>query len=227
MAALADLAALAADVPPSVLPLEACIPRDKEKRKRSTALEAAQAKVTKAQSRVLQAQGKMEKLQSSTGLRTSPKKQLELDDAAAKLSDRQAELGKLESTVLKLQDTARLSEEAATAKKKALEEKAENNKTLTEMAIITIVELRLKYQARFDNSSDKNSAAWEHIHNDYMKKVSDHTLAESDRLTSAQLQRRWGLEYGEYKLWCAVANRAVNLSGVSADDVEEQVRACR
>ena len=39
------------------------------------------------------------------------------------------------------------------------------------------------------------------------------------------LMKRYTVELGEFSLWCAVANRAMELSGVPADEVEERVRA--
>ena len=229
MAKLEDLAQLAANVPligGVPLPELAQDMPVVTKRKRATKLEAARARVAKAQAAILTSEGKMSKLQNDTGLRTAPSKQKKLDEAIQTLSKHQAELVTAQDAVFQLEETARLSEEAAAAKKKQQDEKAENSKSLTEMATLLIVEIRLKYQARFDNSSDKNSAAWDHIHAEYIKKVEDNTLSESDRITKSQMERRWGYEYGEYKLWCAVANRAVNQSGLSADETEEKVSAC-
>ena len=101
------------------------------------------------------------------------------------------------------------------------EEKAEDTKVLTEYALITLVQQRLKYQSKFDNSSDTADAAWQHVHAAYNKVVSEQDGgAATDTLSVSQLKRRWNLEYGEFKLWCDVANRAIQLSGVPRDEVD-------
>jgi hypothetical protein len=39
------------------------------------------------------------------------------------------------------------------------------------------------------------------------------------------LQKRFSNELGEFRLWCSIANRAIELSGVPAEEVEEKVGA--
>ena len=98
-------------------------------------------------------------------------------------------------------------------------------KTLTDLGSISMVQLRIKMQPRFDNSSDTSDSAWAHVHAAFLKLVEDGTLPEHDRISVAALKRRWTLEYGEFKMWCATANRAVEQSGVPRDQVEELVKA--
>jgi len=44
---------------------------------------------------------------------------------------------------------------------------------------------------------------------------------------SCYLAYRYDDELGEFRRWCQVADKAVKLSGVSADEVEEKVEAHR
>ena len=128
-----------------------------------------------------------------------------------------------EAKVSQLKESARLAAEVAESKRVASDEKAESSKNLSDAALMLIVELRIRFQPKFDNSSDTAVNIWPHIHAEYLKKITDGTLAGSDRISSAQLQRRWSLELGKFRLWCSVANRAMTLSGVTRDKVEDDV----
>ena len=103
----------------------------------------------------------MEKLHSGCRRRC----QDELDEAAAKVVERQTDLASAGAQVDKLQDTALLTPSSAAAKKEVPEEKVENSKTISELATITVVRIRLKFQARLDNSSARTAQCWGAHHN--------------------------------------------------------------
>ena len=96
---------------------------------------------------------------------------------------------------------------------------------MTDAGVLILVESVAKFQHRFDNTSDKADAVWQHVHAHFMKSVTKGELPESDGRSAAALQKRWNTELGEFRLWCATANRTVQLSGVPADAVEEMVKA--
>lgn len=54
-----------------------------------------------------------------------------------------------------------MADEPAAAKKEVPEGKVENSKTLSELATITVVRIRLKFQTRFDNSSARTAQCGE------------------------------------------------------------------
>ena len=115
--------------------------------------------------------------------------------------------------------------EAARAKALRQADKEESARSITEAAQLLLVELRMKYESRFTNTSDTADAVWAHIHADYTAAIDDGTLHETDARTAEQLTKRYATELGEFRLWCAVANRAIEDSGVPRDEVEEKVRA--
>ena len=103
-------------------------------------------------------------------------------------------------------------------------EKVEETRNLSEAGAMHLVTLRLKYQSRFDNTSDKADAIWAHIHDEFMKLVENGDLVQTDGRSAQALEKRWNTELGEFRLWASTANRAVELSGVPADEVEDKVR---
>ena len=74
--------------------------------------------------------------------------------------------------------------------------------------------LRLKYQSCFDNSSDTADKIWPHIYEEYIKLVEKGELPASDRISLLTFKKRWSHELGEFRLWCAKANRSILWSGV-------------
>jgi hypothetical protein len=97
--------------------------------------------------------------------------------------------------------------------------------TVSDAGALVLVETVAKFQHRFDNTSDRADSIWEHIHYEFMTRVRSGELPFADGRGAAALQKRWNTELGEFRLWCATANRAVQLSGVPADQVEELVTA--
>ena len=127
-----------------------------------------------------------------------------------------------------LEAAQQLAADKAAAEKKRLEkaaEKAEESRNMTDAGAMQLVTIRLKYQYRFDNRSDKADAIWAHIHDEFMKLVEDGTLQQTDGRSAQALEKRFNTELGEFRLWSSTANKAVEFSGVPADQVEEMVRA--
>ena len=93
--------------------------------------------------------------------------------------------------------------EADLKKQQQAAEKAEMSKPMTDAGVLILVESVAKFQHRFDNTSDKADAVWQHMHAHFMKSVTKGELPESDGRSAAALQKRWNTELGEFRLWCA------------------------
>jgi hypothetical protein len=137
----------------------------------------------------------------------------------------------LEQKVLDAQrdlDQRRLKAEAdaaaAAAKTKAAAEREEFNRAFSDAGLMFMVETRLRLQHRMDNSSDKTEQVWKRVVHAVSMAASKGDLPATDVRSEKATEKRYQLEYGEFKLWCARAQRAVNLSGVRADEVEDQVK---
>jgi len=219
------------------------------KRKRGSALDAARNKVEALSTKVDDAAAKvlsMEKVPG--GGRRNKQKAEALAKQQAKVDKLQGELVFARRDLKTKEESAAVAAQAKAAKEEAARQKAEENRPLTELGVIKLVEVRIGYDKRFDNTSDKAESVWAHVAKDYNALVDKAVLPDSDRraLSSpspsssssstpsspcrrevAALQKRWSHELGEFRLWCATANRAVQLSGVPADEVEEMVAAHR
>ena len=196
-----------------------------QKRKRGTALQAAQNKVTEltaaldiALAKEQQAKAKAEEL-NTKGTITAAERE------AGKVMNVRAKLAVAEEDLQNKQKQATAAKNMAEAKAKKAAEKEETNRAMTEAGLICLVEVRIKFQHRFDNSSDKSDSIWEHVRVDFMKHVNSGALPPSDGRSTAALTKIFQRELGEFRLWNAIANRAVQLSGVPADRVEEDVKA--
>ena len=147
-----------------------------------------------------------------------------LEKAREKVTKFERELEILARDLQVAQDAA---VEKANIEKKREElrmQKEEETRNMSDAGAMMLVEIRLSYQSRFDNTSDRADTIWAHIHSDFMKKVNDGDLPQSDGRNVQALEKRFQTELGEFRLWAAQANRAVSYSGVPADQVEELVR---
>jgi hypothetical protein len=148
--------------------------------------------------------------------------------AVARLRDKvvkfQSELGLLQAA-LQAAERSAADKEALEKKREELRaQKAEETRVMSDAGVMMLVQIRLSYQSRFDNRSDNTDSIWAHIHNDFMKKVTEGDLPHSDGRNVQALEKRFHTELGEFRLWAAKANRAVTYSGVPADKVEEEVK---
>ena len=71
---------------------------------------------------------------------------------------------------------------------------------MTDAGAMQLVTIRLKYQDRFDNRSDKADAIWAHIHDEFMKLVENGTLQQTDGRSAQALEKRFNTELGEFRL---------------------------
>ena len=195
------------------------------KRKRGTALQAAENKVTEltialdvALAEEVQAKAKAVERKTKAAITAAEK-------VAGKVVNVRAKLAVATEDLEKKQLAATTAKSVAEAKAKQVAEKEETNRPMTEQGLMALVEVRIKYQHRFDNSSDKSDSIWEHVRVDFMRRVASGALPPTDGRSTAALTKIFQRELGEFRLWNAIANRAVQLSGVPADRVEEDVKA--
>ena len=148
------------------------------------------------------------------------------------LSNARAKVEKLERNLTdlrqELQDAVHRASVLAEQEKKKQEkaaEREEESRNMSEAGVMQLVSIRLSYQSRFDNSSDTADNIWATVHGEFMKLVDDGELPKGDGRPAQALEKRWSTELGEFRLWAATANRAVEHSGVPADEVEDKVRA--
>jgi hypothetical protein len=113
---------------------------------------------------------------------------------------------------------------AAAAKQAAAAEREEVSRPFSEAGVMMMVEARLKLQHRIDNSSDKTDQVWKRVVYAVSQAVSNGDLPSTDLRSEKATEKKYMTEYGEFKLWCARAQRAVSQSGVAAEDVEDKVR---
>ena len=218
------------------------------KRKRGSALDAARSKVEALSSKVNDAAAKVLAMEGAPGGTRNKQKAETLAKQQAKVDKLQGELAIARRDLKSKEESAAVAATAKAAKEEAARQKAEENRPLTELGVLKLVEVRIGYDKRFDNTSDKAESVWAHVAKDYNALVDKAVLPDSDRRAFsspspsssssstpsspcrrevAALQKRWSHELGEFRLWCATANRAVQLSGVPADEVEEMVAAHR
>ena len=121
-----------------------------------------------------------------------------------------------------LQAARQLAADKVAADKKRSEKaakKEEETRSMTEAGAIQLVTICLKYHSRFDNRIST------HIHDEFTRLVEDGDLQQRDGRSAQALEKRFNIELSAFRLWASAANRAVALSGVPADGVEEKVRA--
>jgi len=90
-----------------------------------------------------------------------------------------------------------------------------------------LINMRMSMERRFNNTKETVANLWAELAENFNKLVDNNELPETDRRSAQQLHNRYDDELGEFRRWCQVADKAVKLSGVSADEVEEKVEAHR
>ena len=127
------------------------------------------------------------------------------NEARAKLSKKEAEqltkwekereaiLAELQATKEKLEEKER--EEAAVdgakkAKQARKAEELEARSFMSDAGAELLVDLKMKYESKFNNNSDKVESVWEHLHADFIAAVRDGRLPPGDERSLASLKTR-------------------------------------
>ena len=93
----------------------------------------------------------------------------------------------------------------------------------SESFVCHLVDVRVRWQDRMDNTSDKNVDVWAHIAKELWDAIDNEEYDESNRRTAEAYTARWSVELCSYRQWCAVCQRAITQSGLEADDVLDKV----
>lgn len=59
-----------------------------------------------------------------------------------------------------------------------MQQEAESKARMSDAGTVLLVELHMKYEAKFDIHSDKGEVVWEHVHYSYMKAVQNGTFCQ-------------------------------------------------
>ncbi|KAL1523959.1 hypothetical protein AB1Y20_018877 [Prymnesium parvum] len=102
-----------------------------------------------------------------------------------------------------------------------------NSRHMSEAGVNRLINMRMSMERRFNNTKETVANLWAELAENFNKLVDNNELPETDRRSAQQLHNRYDDELGEFRRWCQVADKAVKLSGVSADEVEEKVEAHR
>ena len=129
-----------------------------------------------------------------------------------------------EDELRKRQEKAAAVEAATAARQETAAVREESTRAMSDAGLLMMVEKRLKLQGRFDNSSDTSENIWKRIHHFIEEAVNKDDLPRGDLRSQKALEKRYATEWGEFKLWCAKATRAITFSGVPADEVEDKVK---
>ena len=211
---LDSLAAVAAEVgndESEVMAAAAAVPVSTGKRaKKASAVEMARRKVDEKQRALLDAEVSIQRVEERGAEATAAEKR--------KAARKKPLVGELRLAVVTAKAWLAAKEQeaaddavVAAAKEAARADREQATRAMTHEGIMLLVEIRISYQPRFDNSADTSNAIWERIHHDFQHKGRASLLPASDfeRGVSA-LKSLWAKYYGEAKLWSAKAQRAVS-----------------
>ena len=185
------------------------------KKGRATQLEMAERAVIKYSAELAEAEGMVASVAPTKSDKGKAAR------AANKIGDLRSKLETAKKTLEEKKAaaaTAALKAEAAAAEKKA---KKEISEPTTEAFLLYFIESVLAAQSKFGRVG---RVVWEHVHYNAAKKIEAGDFAQSDLRSVEAYTKIYARYWGEFKLWCAKATRAINLSGVPAEEVEEKVK---
>lgn len=107
-----------------------------------------------------------------------------------------------------------MAKEEAVAKHRAvkLARQADNEEAklnMSEAGSCLLVELKIKYDSKFDNHTDKNDAVWEHVHADFIRAINDGRLPASDARSVDGLKHRCARTHTPFLPSCSHAVHGV------------------
>ena len=193
------------------------------KKKQASAVEVGQRNLAAAQANLDIAQSKVDGAAAKGALATTAEKKMAAR-ASKNLPALREKLRAAEEDLRKRQEKAAAVEAATAARQAAAAIREENNRAMSDAGLLMMVEQRLKLQARFDNSSDTSDDIWKRIHHIVQAAVNTNDLPAGDLRSQKALEKRYATEWGEFKLWCVKATRAITFSGVPAEEVEDKVK---
>ena len=193
------------------------------KKKQATAVEVGQRNLAAAQASLEIAQAKVDGVAAKGTLATAAEKKVAAR-ASNNLPVLREKVRAAEDELRKRQEKAAAVEAATAARQATAAVREESTRAMSDAGLLMMVEKRLKLQGRFDNSSDTSENIWKRIHHFIEEAVNKDDLPRGDLRSQKALEKRYATEWGEFKLWCAKATRAITFSGVPADEVEDKVK---
>ena len=193
------------------------------KKKQASKVEVGQRNLTAAQANLTIAQSKVEGVVAKGVLATATEKR-QAARAEKNLPNLRAKVRAAEEELQRREERAAAIEKAEAARLAAAAAREEQTRAMSDAGLLMMVEQRLKLQGRFDNSSDTSDNIWKRIHHLVEAAVKKDELPRADLRGQKALEKRYSTEWGEFKLWCAKATRAISFSGVTADEVEDKVK---
>ena len=193
------------------------------KKKQASKVEVGQRNLTAAQANLAIAQSKVDGVVAKGVLATASEKK-QAARAGKHLPNLRAKVRAAEDELQRREERAAAIEKAEAARLAAAAAREEQTRGMSDAGLLIMVEQRLKLQGRFDNSSDTSDNIWKRIHHLVEAAVKKDELPRADLRGQKALEKRYSTEWGEFKLWCAKATRAISFSGVTADEVEDKVK---
>ena len=193
------------------------------KKKQASAVEVGQRNLAAAKANLDIAQSKVDGVAAKGVLATAAEKKA-AGRAEKNLPVLQGKVRAAEDELRRREEKAAAVEAATAARLAAAAAREEATRNMSDAGLLFLVEQRLKLQSRFENSSDTSEAIWKRIHHLVEAAVNKDDLPRADLRSQKALEKRYATEWGEFKLWCAKATRAITFSGVPADEVEDKVK---
>jgi hypothetical protein len=192
-----------------------------KRRKRRTKLETLEKAVADLDSTILKKRGLAEVIEGGGILSSSKIKSLQTlkEQIESLLQKRAVKSKEFEEE----QEKKKLEAEAAAARAQKKLEQEELTKVFSAAGVLALVEIRLSLESEFEKGAAKHKVLWEKVKDRFDALIALHDLPASDGRSAEALKTRWSLELGEFRLWCDKARRAIQYSGVPADQVEERV----
>lgn len=157
-----------------------------KKRKRGAAkveadLEAAKVKRSKKLDSILKLKGKPNLWAKERALLEKYEKELTLIDAS---------IAGLENNLDNVRAAEQATMQARLAKQQRRDAEVEASRAMSPAGVKLLVNLKMRYEHRFDNNSDKVDAVWEHVYKDFVQAANRNEIPASDVRSADALKHR-------------------------------------
>lgn len=171
------------------------------KRKRGAAKIEADLELAKSK--------KQKKLEAVLKLRAKPnlwaKDRAQLEKYEKELAAIEQNIAAMEQNLENVRASEQASREATAAKQQRREAEAEGNRAMSPEGAKLLVNLKMRYEHRFDNNSDKVDAVWEHVHKEFVQAANRDEIPASDVRSADALKHRCASCVGAACCMCACA----------------------
>ncbi len=163
-----------------------------QKRQRSSALVTKKKHLDTLLARQQTYTGELEELESEevNGMLRSNRRRRMVRLVEYLLPRTKAAVEKAEQAVVMAADAQTRKEEVEAKKRQRAAEESESKKPMSKEGVIMLVRMKLQRDVEFNNTCDKVDSVWDHIHADFMDKVSQWELPASDGRSKMALVNR-------------------------------------